>query len=211
MWGRLYRGRLPVAFRFGKGEEGLVPSAEIACMAERMTAGYSGTPLAKKLGLRDGQAALLIGVPDTFGEIRGFAGFSRVDDALPEDGTCFDYIHVFEAKRVALEGMAGHLLSALKPDGMLWISWPKKAARLPTTITEDVLREILLPTGLVDVKVCSFDAVWSGLKFVIRKELRSAYPFWRSERETRSNAPSASSVTIKSAPSGATITSRRRP
>ncbi|SCW54164.1 hypothetical protein SAMN02927900_02417 [Rhizobium mongolense subsp. loessense] len=143
-------------------------------MAERMTVGYPGIPLATKLGLRDGQAALLIGVPDAIGAISGFAGFSRVDDALPEDGTCFDYIHVFEAKRVALEGMAGHLLRALKPDGMLWISWPKKAARLPTTITEDVLREILLPIGLVDVKVCAINSVWSGLKFVIRKQLRSA-------------------------------------
>ncbi|AJD41953.1 hypothetical protein RGR602_CH02633 [Rhizobium gallicum bv. gallicum R602sp] len=75
---------------------------------------------------------MLIAVPDAIGEIRGFAGFSRVDDALPVDGTCFDYIHVFEAKRVALEGMAGHRLKALKPDGILWISCPKKAARLPT-------------------------------------------------------------------------------
>ncbi|MBB4229171.1 hypothetical protein GGD56_003013 [Rhizobium mongolense] len=119
---------------------------------------------------------MLICVPDAIGEISGFAGFSRVDDALPEDGACFDYILVFEAKRVALEGMAGHFLRALNPDGMLWISWPKKAARLPTTITEDVLRAILLPIGLVDVKVCAcaIDSVWSGLKFVIRKELRNA-------------------------------------
>lgn len=71
---------------------------------------------------------MLIGVPDAIGEISGFAGFSRVDDALPEDGACFDYILVFEAKRVALEGMTGHFLRALKPDGMLWIPWPKEGS-----------------------------------------------------------------------------------
>jgi hypothetical protein len=111
-------------------------------------------------------------VPDAIGEIRGFAGFSRVDDALPEDGTCFDYLHVFDAKRVALEGMAGHLLRSLGA----YVGYPGRRGqpRLPTTTTGDVLREILLPIGLVDVRVCSVDAPWTGLKFVIGKELRSA-------------------------------------
>ena len=84
-----------------------------------------------------------------------------------------DYGHVFETRRPVLEGMAPALSGVLKPDGMLWISWRKKAARVPTTITEDVLRSIFLPLGLVDVKVCAIDETWSGLKFVIRKELRA--------------------------------------
>lgn len=69
--------------------------------------------------------------------------------------------------------MAPALTASLKPDGMIWISWPKRASKVPTTIAEDVLREILLPTGLVDVKVAAIDEVWSGLKFVFRKELRA--------------------------------------
>ncbi|PDT05808.1 DUF3052 domain-containing protein [Rhizobium chutanense] len=139
------------------------------------TAGYSGTPLARKLGLVRGQTAALLGVPETIGDIHGFDGFASVALALPETPRrAFDYMHLFVAEREALEVIAPMLLRALKPDGMLWISWPKKSSRVPTDVTEDVLREILLPTGLVDVKVCAVDEIWSGLKFVIRKELRGA-------------------------------------
>ncbi|WP_245306935.1 MULTISPECIES: DUF3052 domain-containing protein [unclassified Rhizobium] len=136
-------------------------------------AGYSGSSLRRKLGLRDGQAALLIAVPE-IAEIQAFDQFSAVETALPSMiERRFDYGHVFETRRSALEDMAPVLSGVIKPDGMLWISWPKKAARVPTTITEDVLRSIFLPLGLVDVKVCAIDETWSGLKFVNRKELRA--------------------------------------
>ncbi|MBY5838146.1 DUF3052 domain-containing protein [Rhizobium leguminosarum] len=139
------------------------------------TAGYSGTPLVRKLGLAQGQAAALLDIPETIGDINGFAGFASVVHALPETPQrAFDYVHLFTTERAALEAIAPALFCALRPDGMVWISWPKKSSRVSTDITEDVLRDVLLPTGLVDVKVCAVDEIWSGLKFVIRKELRGA-------------------------------------
>ncbi|MDK4731084.1 DUF3052 domain-containing protein [Rhizobium sp. CNPSo 3490] len=144
-------------------------------MAVSGMAGYSGTPLARKLGLAHGQAAALLGVPETIDDINGFGGFASVIRLLPETLLpALDYVHLFVTDRVVLEAAAPTLFRVLKPDGMIWISWPKKSSRVPTDITEDVLREILLPTGLVDVKVCAVDEIWSGLKFVIRKELRGA-------------------------------------
>ncbi|WP_457583966.1 hypothetical protein [Ensifer canadensis] len=136
--------------------------------------GYSGTPLVRKLGLKDGQAALLLGVPDDLADIAGFPGFSACE-------TCFgspvsrlhDYIHVFAIERAELEVSALSLAASLKPDGMMWISWPKRASKVPTTLTEDALREIFLPLGLVDTKVCAVDAVWSGLKFMFRRDVRA--------------------------------------
>ncbi len=140
-----------------------------------MTAGYSGTPLSKKLGLKPGQTALLINVPGRLIEIGGFDGFASVDRALPGVAQRqFDYIHVFETQRPVLEELAAALFCVVRPDGMIWISWPKKSSDVPTSITEDALREILLPTGLVDVKVCAIDETWSGLKFMIRRELRGS-------------------------------------
>ncbi|MBX5082258.1 DUF3052 domain-containing protein [Rhizobium lentis] len=139
-----------------------------------VAAGYSGTPLARKFGLAQGQAAALLGVPETIKDINGFDGFASVVRVLPETLRAFDYVHFFVAERRVLEAAGPTLFRALKPDGMIWISWPKKSSRVPTDITEDVLREILLPIGLVDIKVCAVDEIWSGLKFVIRKELRGA-------------------------------------
>lgn len=144
-------------------------------MAAPETAGYSGASLARKLGLAHGQAAALLGVPETIEGIDDFSGFASVVRVLPERPLrAFDYVHLFVTERTVLEAAAPTLFSVLKPDGMIWISWPKKSSRVPTDITEDVLREILLPTGLVDIKVCAVDGIWSGLKFVIRKELRGA-------------------------------------
>ncbi|WP_064705721.1 hypothetical protein [Rhizobium bangladeshense] len=138
-------------------------------------AGYSGTPLVRKLGLASGQAAALLGVPETIDGIHGFDRFASVVRTLPEvRWRAFDYVHLFVTERATLEAAASELFHVLKHDGMVWISWPKKSSRVATDITEDVLREILLPTGLVDVKVCAVDEIWSGLKFVIRKELRGS-------------------------------------
>ncbi|MBB3590101.1 hypothetical protein FHX08_000445 [Rhizobium sp. BK529] len=138
-----------------------------------MTTGYSGTPLAKKLGLKSGQTALLVNVPVALGYIGTFEGFASVQRVLPTvSARQFDYVHIFETRRAVLEEIAAALFCAIKPDGMIWISWPKKSSKVPTSITEDALREILLPTGLVDVKVCAVDETWSGLKFMIRRELR---------------------------------------
>lgn len=135
--------------------------------------GYSGTPLVRKLGLKDGQVALLLHVPPGLDEITGFAGFLRADAALvPPALRIYDYIHLFETQRSALEEAASAIAARLKPDGHLWISWPKKASKVPTTLTEDALRQVFLPLDLVDVKVCAVDAVWSGLKFMFRKGVR---------------------------------------
>lgn len=140
-----------------------------------MNAGYSGTPLVKKLGLKDGTRALLIGVPETVSEISGFPGFAGVEGAVPAaSDRVFDYAHVFETDRGRLEALVTSIRATLKPDGMLWISWPKKASKVKTDITEEVLRHIFLPTGLVDVKVAAVDEIWSGLKFMFRKELRAS-------------------------------------
>jgi hypothetical protein len=137
-------------------------------------AGYSGTPLLRKLGISQGQGALLLNIPETVVEIDGFDDFAFCERSMPsDDARRFDYIHLFEKDRTALEAISLRLMANLKPDGMVWISWPKKASKVPTTITEDTLREIFLPIGLVDVKVAAVDDVWSGLKFVIRKELRA--------------------------------------
>ena len=138
-----------------------------------MSAGYSGTPLARKLGLKDGAVALLLGVPEPLAEIHGFPGFAAVETALGDaEGRRFDYGHVFERDLAALTARVPALRACLKADGMLWISWPKRASKVPTDITEDRLRDIFLPVGLVDVKVAAIDEIWSGLKFMFRKEIR---------------------------------------
>jgi hypothetical protein len=138
-------------------------------------AGYSGTPLLQKLGYAAGQRALLVGLPKELQELAGFAGFERRElrpelAELPEGP--FDLVHVFERERAALEENLGGLRARLAPTGMVWVSWPKKAAGVPTTLTEDVVRAMALSGGLVDVKVCAVDAVWSGLKLVIPRALR---------------------------------------
>jgi hypothetical protein len=133
-------------------------------------AGYSGTPLAKKLGIRDGASVLLVGEPE---------GYLRLLDPLPHgvrfvsrlsDST--DLVHLFTASRSDLEKALSRYRKQVKPTAIVWVSWPKKAAKLPTDVTEDVVREIALPLGFVDIKVCAVDEVWSGLKLVVRKELR---------------------------------------
>jgi hypothetical protein len=135
-------------------------------------AGYSGTPLAKKLGIKSGHTVALLGAPK---------GFVRELDGLPDGVTVrsraaatANVIVSFHASRADLEGRVAKLLDALDVDGGLWIAWPKKTSKVPTDITEDTVREVFLPLGLVDNKVCAIDDVWSGLRVVWRKERRDA-------------------------------------
>jgi hypothetical protein len=132
--------------------------------------GYSGTPLAKKLSLRDGMRVWFDAMPEhVIDEIDEYAlELTFVGD--PAEG--IDAAHVFVTERATLEAHLTALRHQIAPDGQIWVSWPKKASGVPTNITEDTIREICLPIGLVDTKVCAIDETWSGLKLVIRKELR---------------------------------------
>lgn len=139
-------------------------------------AGYSGTPLAQKLGLKDGQRVLFISLPPELNDLRVSRHFIEMAQAGWEtwqDGDPgYDFVHGFTTSRAVLEHNAKPLMEAIARDGTIWISWPKKASKVATDITEDVIREVVLPIGLVDVKVAAVSDVWSGLKLVIRKELR---------------------------------------
>lgn len=134
-----------------------------------MTTGYSGTPLAKKLSLRDGQRVWFDNMPeDVADEIDEYALELIFTD--PAQGV--DAAHVFVTERADLEAKLEILRRQVASDGQVWVSWPKQAANVPTDITEDTIREIALPLGFVDTKVCAIDETWSGLKLVVRKELR---------------------------------------
>jgi hypothetical protein len=132
-------------------------------------AGYSGTPLDRKLGLADGQRILLVGAPDGLIPVR--AGASVLRSPRPP----VDVAVVFVTARADLGRRMPALLRALPPTGALWVAWPKKASGVATDMTEDVVREVGLPTGLVDNKVCAIDDTWSGLRLVVRRERR---PTW---------------------------------
>lgn len=138
--------------------------------------GYSGTPLAQKLGLTDGQRVLFISLPKELNELRTSRHFIEMAQAGWEtwqDGDSgYDLIHGFTASRAVLEHNAKPLMESIDRDGTIWVSWPKKASKVPSDITEDVIRDVVLPIGLVDVKVVAISEIWSGLKLVIRKELR---------------------------------------
>ena len=132
--------------------------------------GYSGTPLAKKLGIKAGGRVFVTGAPKTY---------LQSLEPLPEGVTfakmvseSINLIHIFAASRTKLAAALAQYRKAMRADATIWVSWPKKASKVPTDITEDTIREVALPMGLVDVKVCAVDEVWSGLKLVIRKELR---------------------------------------
>ena len=134
------------------------------------SAGYSGTPLARKLSLKDGQRAWFENMPASVRAEIDADGLAL--NLLEAPVGPLDAAHVFVTGRAALADAIRRLLPLLAPAGQLWISWPKKASKVPTDITEDTIRDVALPTGLVDVKVCAVDATWSGLKLVIRKALR---------------------------------------
>jgi hypothetical protein len=133
-------------------------------------AGYSGTPLAKKLGLGARSSLALVGAPQDYASLIAPAPAGlRIGRRI---GSTTDIVHVFSMRRLELERFLLSCRSKLKADAAIWVSWPKKSAKVPTDITEDVIREVALPLGFVDVKVCAVNDVWSGLKLVLRKELR---------------------------------------
>lgn len=135
-----------------------------------MTAGYSGTPLARKLSLKDGMRVWWDGMP---GSVRDdIAAEGLQFDLLDAPRTPIDAAHIFVTERADLEAKLTQLLPMLEPAGMIWVSWPKKAAKVDTDVTEDVIRDVCLPMGLVDVKVCAVDATRSGLKLVVRRQNR---------------------------------------
>ena len=132
--------------------------------------GYSGTPLAAKLGIKAGCRVHVVHEPD---------GYRAWLAPLPE-GVAFqnrlapstDIVHVFSRDRAELGKRLAAFRARLGPAAVVWVSWPKKSAKVPTDVTEDTIRELALPMGFVDVKVCAVSDVWSGLKLVVRKELR---------------------------------------
>jgi hypothetical protein len=132
--------------------------------------GYSGTPLARKLGYKAGTRGHLIGAPPHLQQLLAPLPEGVAFDA--KVGNATDLVHLFTAERHMLHRQLQALRERLRADAVLWVSWPKKAAKVPTDITEDVIRELALPLGFVDVKVCAVDEVWSGLKLVVRKSLR---------------------------------------
>jgi hypothetical protein len=135
-----------------------------------MNLGYSGTPLAKKLNLRDGQRCWFHAMPEHVQDEIDEYALELTFVADPAEGV--DAAHIFVTERSELESLLGSLRNQITPDGQIWVSWPKQVSKVETDIIEDSIREICLLIGLVDTKVCAIDETWSGLKLVIRKELR---------------------------------------
>ena len=134
------------------------------------TAGYSGTPLAKKLGIREGSRVATIGAPPHYRALLApLPGGVRISS---RPGAACDLVHVFATKRAPLAAALKTLRRTLAPDAAVWVSWPKQTSGVASGVTEDTMRELALPLGWVDVKVCAVDATWSGLKLVVRKSLR---------------------------------------
>lgn len=139
-------------------------------MVRATPVGYSGTPLAKKLGIKAGSHVALIAPPKDY---------LALLDPLPPDVVFVtkvdehvDVVQLFVTEKTELVAQLTALRGPLRPDAAVWVSWPKKASKVPTTITEDVIRTVALPMDWVDVKVCAVDSVWSGLKLVVRKSRR---------------------------------------
>jgi hypothetical protein len=139
-----------------------------------MNAGYSGTPLAKKLGIKEGFSIATVNEPSDYRKLLGpLPGGAAIADSVGHDPTKqIDLVHLFTNSRDELFRELPVWMRSIRSNGAIWVSWYKKAAKLPTEITEDTVREAALPLGLVDVKVCAVDEKWSGLKLVIRKENR---------------------------------------
>ena len=136
-----------------------------------MSSGYSGTPLEKKLGLKEGLRLGLLQVPTYYRAL--FSSWPASMEVKP-DGEEVDFIHAFYSQYDDVNRELPHLKERITPSGTIWISWPKKASGRPTDLTEDRIRDLALQCGLVDVKVCAVDETWSALKLVIRVKDRKA-------------------------------------
>jgi hypothetical protein len=135
-----------------------------------MSTGYSGTPLARKLGFKPGQRVSAKGAPPNYRQLleplpAGVEFQARVSRTT-------ELVHLFTTSKAELAKNLAAWLKLLGPEATIWVSWPKKSSKVPTDITEDTIRDVALPLGLVDIKVCAVDETWSGLKLVVRKELR---------------------------------------
>jgi len=146
-------------------------AARGAGSAAGKSAGYSGTPLWKKLGVREGQPTWLSKMPESVAAEIALGGVRPAVIRSPAAG--LEMAHVFVTRRPELAEHLARLRPLLASAGVVWVSWPKKASGMATDITEDVVRAECLPLGLVDVKVCAVDGTWSGLKLVVRKSERS--------------------------------------
>jgi Protein of unknown function (DUF3052) len=135
------------------------------------TTGYSGTPLAKKLGIKEGFKIRLVDQPDYYFDL--FTDLPETLSIIKDKKTKKNLIHYFTKSAAGLSKDIVALRNEIEPNGMIWISWPKKASKITTDITEDTIRELALTNGLVDIKVCAVDEVWSGLKLVIPVKDRS--------------------------------------
>jgi len=136
--------------------------------------GYSGTPLPRKLGLKPPLTLVALSAPR---EYRSWLGDLPAEVRIvSRAGTPLQAVHLFVTKRSVLAKELGTLRENLEQTGFVWVSWPKKASKVETDVTEDVIRELALPLGFVDIKVCAVSEVWSGLKLVIRKSERTAAP-----------------------------------
>jgi hypothetical protein len=144
--------------------------------AKLPAAGYSGKSLPDKLGYKPGSVAAFLAVPDGLAALPDSVPFAKVvrgkDWAKPLPAAALDLIHAFTRSHAEITLHLTALQAALKPDGVIWVSWPKKAAKVATDVTEDVVRDEALKLDLVDVKVAAVNEIWSGLKLVIRKERR---------------------------------------
>lgn len=138
-----------------------------------VTVGYSGTPLAKKLGIQAGSHVFVRNAPPDYLEL--LAPLPEQVHFEKKASAMTDLVHLFTDQKALLIKELAAYRSRLRSDAIIWVSWPKKSSRLPTDITEDVIREVVLPLGYVDIKVCAVNNIWSGLKIVVRKELRATW------------------------------------
>ena len=135
-----------------------------------MPAGYSGTPLAKKLGIAEDGLVFLAGAPKNY--LKLIAPIPKGARVVKTIDARTDIVHLFATEKAHLAALLRSSLARIRPDAAIWVSWPKQSSKVATDITEDTIRAVALPMGLVDIKVCAVDDVWSGLKLVVRKENR---------------------------------------
>jgi hypothetical protein len=136
-------------------------------------AGYSGTPLPQKLGIKEGMTIGILDAPDSF---MPTLGRLPPDVEVHHELSASNIFIVFGQWADELDEAFHRVTALLPPDGAIWVAWPKRSSRVETDITEDTLRDLFLPSGMVDNKVCAIDDVWSGLRFVVRKENRATWP-----------------------------------